>query len=83
MKRDIKGTQEYWDKWTQFDERTILEYEEIVVQPPKNPSYRPQFLFEIGKSYYELTLRRYSRGDPVQGLLELEKFFLFGRSLHG
>ncbi len=72
MKRDTQGNQAYWDKWIQFDEKSILEFKQIILQPSQNPSYEPQFIFEIGKYSYELALRRYSRGDPVIGLLALE-----------
>lgn len=72
MKRDIKGNKAYWDKWVLFIEEAIVRKQKILQEPSGDPNYRPQFIFVIVKYYYELALRRYSRGDPVIGLLALE-----------
>lgn len=68
MKRDRLGNMDYWDKWIRFGEQAIFESKQIVLTPPGDPRYRPQFIFGIVQDSYELALRRYSRGDPISEL---------------
>lgn len=72
MKRDLHGSEEYWNKWIFFSESSIQESWARLKQPPGNPAYRPQYAFELVKDHYELMLRRYSRGDAVS---ELAQYF--------
>lgn len=37
-------------------------------EPPENPGYRPQYVFELALNHLELILNRYSRGDAVSVL---------------
>ncbi|WP_183032227.1 PoNi-like cognate immunity protein [Cupriavidus sp. UME77] len=73
MIRDTKGTVEYWDEAVDFSERTIDRFTMESLSLSGDPEYRPQFLFEIVKEYYQLMLERYSRGDAPQ---ELAQYFL-------
>jgi hypothetical protein len=63
MIRSGFGSRRYWDKWTEFDFARIAEIGAILEKPSGNPSYRPQYVYELAKQYWELSLRRYSRGD--------------------
>lgn len=72
MKRDVKGTVAYWNKWVDFGIDTILRRKEVDSQPGGDLNYRPQFVYELVKDHYELMLRCYSRGDTVT---ELAQYF--------
>jgi len=66
------GKKEYWDKWIDHKHIYIKEVQERIKQPSGNPSYRPQYIFELVIDYLKLILRRYSRGDAVS---ELAQYF--------
>lgn len=72
MIRDSRRDKAYWDEWTTFLEDSIRKAWERLKQPPGDPNYRPQYVFELANDHYELMLRRYSRGDPVS---ELSQYF--------
>lgn len=67
MIRAAVGSRRYWDKWAQYDLGRVDEMEAILEKPSGDPGYRPQYVYELAKQYWELCLRRYSRGDsPAQ-----------------
>lgn len=71
MIRAPMGDLAYWEYWTSFDQGTVDKNIEQCNHPPKNPRYRPQFVWDIAKSdILRLTLRRYSRGDPIPDLAQ-------------
>ncbi|CAE6854776.1 hypothetical protein R69746_07524 [Paraburkholderia aspalathi] len=72
MTRDILAPKTHWDKWIAFSEDEIAKMIERCQQPSKNPRYRPQYVFEIVREYWQLMFERYSRGDPVR---ELAQYF--------
>ncbi len=49
MIRDKKGSASYWNEWVEYAAETIIDFEEVCASPSNNPSYHPQFLFEIAK----------------------------------
>lgn len=65
--------QAYWDKWIDFELKDIAKMLAQVAEPSGNPSYRPQYVFEIAKEYWHLIFYRYSRGDDIH---ELKQYFL-------
>lgn len=68
MKRDVRGSVAYWNKWVSFCERNNAEMWGRLSRPAGDRNYRPQYAFELAKEHYELVLRRYSRGDAIDGL---------------
>lgn len=72
MIRDALGDQAYWEKWTDYQIKIIDEFREISKKTPGDPFYYPQFVYDIRNKYIELTLIRYSRGDPIG---ELAQYF--------
>lgn len=72
MKRDLRGSMAYWDKWVAYCGGLILSMQKTLEQPSGDPSYRPQYVSELAKEHYELMLRRYCRGDAV---VDLPQYF--------
>lgn len=72
MVRDSKGSKVYWDKWVNFMFEDIRETSERCKISSENLSYRPQYVFELTKSYWELMFFLYSRGDSIK---ELAQYF--------
>ncbi|MBB1630909.1 PoNi-like cognate immunity protein [Cupriavidus sp. UME77] len=72
MIRDSNRPPAFWNEWSSFLEESIHDGWETLKQPSANPSYRPQYIYEMVKNYYELILRRYSRGDAIS---ELSQYF--------
>lgn len=68
MKRDQLGNEEYWDEWVLFGQEAIAEGWKRLASPSGNPSYRPQYVYDIGLKHLKLIIRRYSRGDAVSDL---------------
>jgi hypothetical protein len=68
MIRAPMGDQAYWDKWTNFCGETIAKDMAQIEFPSKNPTYRPQFVWDISKEYPRWIITRYSRGDPIRDL---------------
>ena len=71
------GDQTYWEERTAFLSNAIEQKIEMLSVVSVNPAYDPQFSFDLSKYHLNLTLRRYSNGDPVcelaqhfQGLLD-------------
>lgn len=69
MIRAPLGDQNYWDKACDFWQYSINRSKEILKTPAGDPSYEPQYLFEVVKDNYQCILSRYSRGDPISELL--------------
>ncbi|MCL9847384.1 PoNi-like cognate immunity protein [Ralstonia solanacearum] len=69
MVRANLGDAAYWNKWVDYGESRIVEMISRAKEPSRNPSYRPQYVYEITRESYEQMLRRYSRGDSVRELV--------------
>jgi hypothetical protein len=72
MTRDLIAPKTYWDKWITFSEDEIAKMIARCKEPPGDPRYRPQYVFEIVREYWQLMFERYSRGDSVR---ELAQYF--------
>jgi Domain of unknown function (DUF1911)/Domain of unknown function (DUF1910) len=72
MIRASLGSIKYWDKWISYRESSILEHTQDLEKPSGDPSYRPQYFYELVRKHFELMLAKYSRGDSVE---ELIKYF--------
>lgn len=72
MIRSTLGNIGYWNEWVEYSLGRICEMLEKIKEPSGNPSYRPQYVFEISQESYEQILRRYSRGDAIH---ELAQYF--------
>lgn len=72
MTRDLLAPTPYWDHWIDHSHNRIEHMWAKCKEPPSNPRYRPQYVFEIAREYWQLMLERYSRGDPVR---ELVRYF--------
>lgn len=70
MIRADRGDIHYWNEWVDFSTQAIEKIRKQIELPPGNPTYRPQYLFELAKDNYEQILRRYSRGDAVRDLTQ-------------
>lgn len=70
MIRAPLGDQEYWGALVDFFTHDVADMQLRIQQPSGNPSYRPQFLFELAKETWHLLLTRYSRGDPIVELAQ-------------
>ncbi|MBJ9939469.1 DUF1911 domain-containing protein [Burkholderia multivorans] len=68
MIRDSLISASDWDKWIDYSHNRINQMIERCKEPPGDPKYRPQYLFELVVNHYELMFRRYSRGDSVEDL---------------
>lgn len=68
--RDQLTTRPLLDKWVTFMISAIAEINEILKKPSGDPTYRPQYVFELAKDHWELMLLRYSRGDAVRELAQ-------------
>lgn len=64
------GNRRYWDKWVDYTVKHIGDMWAHVSRPAGDPTYRPQFVFELTKEYWHLMLLRYSRGDPIGELAQ-------------
>jgi hypothetical protein len=72
MIRAPLGDLPYWDGWSSFLEHSISHRTQVIAKPAGDPSYEPQYLFELTKDYWHLQLSRYSRGDAI---VELAQYF--------
>ncbi|BBO58959.1 PoNi-like cognate immunity protein [Mycoavidus sp. B2-EB] len=68
MIRDQLKDKDYFDKWLKFEQQSINNSLEQIRQPSKNPSYRPQYVYEIVHDYRHLLLMDYSRGEIISKL---------------
>ncbi|WP_089339485.1 PoNe immunity protein domain-containing protein [Burkholderia singularis] len=72
MNRDSLISTSDWSKWIDYSHDRIKQMLERCKEPPGDPKYRPQYLFELAVNHWELMFRRYSRGDSVG---ELSSYF--------
>lgn len=72
MTRDALAPQAYWNQWIEHSHTRIETMWAKSGEPSGDPRYRPQYLFEIAKEYWQLMFDRYSRGDTVS---ELAQYF--------
>lgn len=68
MIRAPMGNKAYWSKWTAFRKDGVLRDWVRISEPSKNPSYRPQFVFDTGCEQIRLLLSLYSFGTPIGDL---------------
>lgn len=68
MIRAPLGEQAYWDEYVEFQIDAVDRMAQQIRLPPGNPAYRPQYLFELAKEFWHLSLGRYSRGDAIDQL---------------
>lgn len=68
MIRDSMADEAFWRKWTIFSVENITKNLDQIKSPPGNPVYRPQFVWDTSQEILRLTLRRYSRGNPIAEL---------------
>lgn len=72
MIRDSKGDMSYWSGLIALQIGDISNMQSRIKEPPGDPAYRPQYLFELAKENWHLLFCRYSRGDPIS---ELAQYF--------
>ena len=68
MIRDPLCNKNYWDEWVAYSDSHMLNMLESLKTPAGDPSYEPQFVMDLSHKNYEQIIRRYSRGDPIEGL---------------
>lgn len=68
MNRDTLPPHGYWDKWIEYTCKRIEERWARSGEPFENPSYQPQYVFDIAKLHWQLMLESYSRGDRVDSI---------------
>lgn len=62
------GDPAYWAEWVAFGEESIALGWETASKPFGDPSYAPQYLFELAQDHWHQMLRRYSAGLPTPSL---------------
>jgi hypothetical protein len=72
MTRDSLAVTPFWDYWIEHSHKRIENMWAKSKEPSGNPRYRPQYIFEIAREYWQLMLERYSRGDSIG---ELAQYF--------
>ena len=68
MTRAPLGNQAYWDEFAKFRDCAISRRIEVLEKSPANPSYDPQYRFNLARENWECLLTRYSRGDAISDL---------------
>jgi hypothetical protein len=68
MIRDPLCSKDYWDKWVKSADIHIQKTLENLKIPAVNREYEPQHIANLSQDNYEQIIRRYSRGDPIEGL---------------
>lgn len=68
MIRDLLCNKDYWDQWVSFGDSRITQMQDNLQTPAGDPSYEPQYVAELSQTNWEQIIRRYSRGDPIDGL---------------
>lgn len=66
MIRAPMGDEKYWEARVENRHRAINMATEQIRTPSQNPSYRPQYLFDLANEYPRLILTQYSRGDEIK-----------------
>ncbi|VVM90535.1 hypothetical protein PS631_02820 [Pseudomonas fluorescens] len=67
-KRAPLGDPVYWSEWVAFGDESITLGWDTASRPFGDPSYAPQYLFELAQDHWHQMLRRYSAGLPVAEL---------------
>lgn len=71
MIRAPLGDQRFWNKWAEFDAKTIEENWSHLQKPSGNPTYRPQFVWDMARTdIFRYIMRKYSRGDDILSLCQ-------------
>ena len=68
MIRDPLCNKDYWDEWVSWADKAISDRLEEIKDPAGDPNYRPKYILGLSQQNWEQILRRYSRGDPIEGL---------------
>lgn len=68
MIRAPMGDQQYWNEWVAFGAERIEKEREVLRNPSANPTYMPQYAFDLSVGIGRHLLRRYCRGDEVVDL---------------
>jgi len=71
MIRDSKGKRTYWNQHVDFYLTDSSKMRRRLTEPFADPSYRPQYTFELAKNHWHLMFGRYSRGDAISELAPL------------
>lgn len=72
MIRAPLGDAKYWDTCCNFLTADIVDRLETIKSPSGDPTYRPQYLFNLARENWHLLFCRYSRGDSIW---ELAQYF--------
>lgn len=70
MMRDALKNQVFWNKWTDHYKYEVDHRQKRLSSKFEREEYRPQYVFELSKTYLLLALHRYSRGDPATELAQ-------------
>lgn len=68
MIRSSIGDISYWDGRVEKFAETLEDREQSKATPSPNPSYEPQYWFNVVQYSFRLIMLRYSRGDPIRDL---------------
>lgn len=68
MIRAPLGDSQYWDMRVSKDFEWLRKAHKLLETANQNPTYGPEFAFNLTRDVTRLLLRRYSRGDPVAEL---------------
>src|SRR3990167_1276721 len=68
MIRAPQGDSSYWSDRVKKFQATVIEHTELTKSPSQNPTYEPQFQYNLTGYYARLILLRYSSGGAVSDL---------------
>jgi len=71
MIRAVKGDQRYWDEWIDYRRTRLGDMWANSRAPAGDPTYAPQYMYELAKNHWHLMFCLYSRGDSIHELLPL------------
>jgi len=71
MIRAKKGDQGYWDEWIGYRKKRLADMWEKCQSPAGDPTYAPQYMFELAKNHWHLMFCLYSRGDSINDMVPL------------
>jgi hypothetical protein len=67
--RASEGSAAYWDEWIRKDEAWVTDaFKKVFNEVSHNPIYEPQYIFNLVQDVARLTMRCYSRGDPIPSI---------------
>ena len=72
MIRAPLGDLAYWNEWVAYGAARIAKEQSVLSRPSANPTYMPQYAFDLSIGIGRHMLRRYCRGDSIG---ELAKSF--------